>query len=81
MRLESQVQCGCAGSLSSLYVHFPNLPALPCLADLTEWLYHTRSCVCVYVCVCVCVCVCTRETPGRVEQAQKEEPCATFPSS
>ena len=46
MHLESQVQRGCAGSLSSLYVHFSNLPAQPRLADLTERLYHTRSCVC-----------------------------------
>ena len=49
MHLESQVQRGCVGSLNSLYVHLSNLPAQPRLADLTERLYHTRSCVCVCV--------------------------------
>ena len=69
MHLESQVQRGCAGSLSSLYVHFSNLPAQPRLADLTERLYHTRSCV--RVCVC---------DPGEgLEQAQKGKTMCHFP--
>ena len=33
------------------------------------------------VCVCVCVCVCMRETPGRVEQAQKEKPVPLSPEA
>lgn len=77
MHLDSPVQYCHTESLSSLYFYFPNPPAQPHQANLSELLLVSpglcvSACVCAHMCECVCVWPSPRSLLGHLKRTCRE---------